>query len=791
MFGSVTPTRSPAHVVVLVLLAFTVLALAAPLAGAQDENQPPRVLAWNDLGMHCMDPDFSVFTILPPFNTINAQAIRQGQVVTSQQVLALTYEASADATGSINRTSIGKTNFWDFDALIFGVDLPLDVGLSGFGMPGPANIPQGMHADAAADWYQAEGIPITPFDDAFEENTYPLMKVRARTPGGVEVASTRTAAPVSFELECSLCHASNASPFAKPDAGWAFDPDPLKDDRYNILRLHDDRHVGQPLHAAAITAVGFDPAGLEATARGGQPILCAACHGTNALGAPGQPGISALTAALHGRHSTSLTPNGLALDEDPSRNSCFSCHPGRVTQCLRGAMGKAIDADGGHAMQCQSCHGGMATVGDPLRVGWLEQPSCQQCHTGTATNNAGAIRFASVFDAQGNPHVPADPIFATNADVPAAGFDLYRFSTGHGGLQCSACHGSTHAIYPTSFANDNVQSIEFQGHEGTISECSECHSKDTLETFLTGPHDMHPVGLKWAKSDHGDAAEQLGLGSCRACHGADLRSTELSRSHADRNFALGSGFGARTFFRGENVSCWACHDGPNDEDPTNNGAPVASNKQFATPNDTPLPIDLTVSDPQGNPLTYRIVKQPLHGSVALSGAAATYLPSGDYIGADSFTYAAYDGKLDSNLATVRLDVQAPACAGTIRAYGFGCPGGDGDLPVLSAAGCPSEGETLTISVRNGVGGGRAVALLGGGTGELGLKNGCVLRIAPLLPGMINFLLDGSGSGQGSADFDALIPVGVTGVTLTLQVFVIDDSVSNGYTSTNALEFVFP
>ncbi len=29
-----------------------------------------QVIGWNDLGMHCMDgTDFSVFSILPPYNT--------------------------------------------------------------------------------------------------------------------------------------------------------------------------------------------------------------------------------------------------------------------------------------------------------------------------------------------------------------------------------------------------------------------------------------------------------------------------------------------------------------------------------------------------------------------------------------------------------------------------------------------------------------------------------------------------------------------------------------------------
>jgi hypothetical protein len=122
-------------------------------------------------------------------------------------------------------------------------------------------------------------------------------------------------------------------------------------------------------------------------------------------------------------------------------------------------MGSAIAADGSMEMQCQSCHGNMSTVGTafPARIGWFMEPNCQACHTGTATSNAGQIRYTSVFtDTNGTVRVPADRTFATTANTPPTPFNLslYRFSMGHGGLQCSACHGSTHAEFPSSHAND-------------------------------------------------------------------------------------------------------------------------------------------------------------------------------------------------------------------------------------------------------------------------------------------------------------------------------------------------
>ena len=71
-----------------------------------------QVIGWNDLGMHCMDgTDFSVFSILPPYNTIHAQITHNGQLVTTSTGLSVTFEAIADPNGSINTTSADKINF--------------------------------------------------------------------------------------------------------------------------------------------------------------------------------------------------------------------------------------------------------------------------------------------------------------------------------------------------------------------------------------------------------------------------------------------------------------------------------------------------------------------------------------------------------------------------------------------------------------------------------------------------------------------------------------------------------
>src|SRR5512138_317751 len=54
------------------------------------------ILGWNNLGMHCMDSDYSIFSILPPYNTIESQLIVGGRLVTNGTVYTVTYEAVAD-----------------------------------------------------------------------------------------------------------------------------------------------------------------------------------------------------------------------------------------------------------------------------------------------------------------------------------------------------------------------------------------------------------------------------------------------------------------------------------------------------------------------------------------------------------------------------------------------------------------------------------------------------------------------------------------------------------------------
>ncbi len=635
------------------------------------------LLGWNNLGMHCMDSDYSVFSVLPPYNTIESQLVVDGKLVTNGAGYTVTYEAVADANGSFNATAMGKGNYYTFATALFGATLAPEAGLAGWSMPGVSNVPQSMLFEPTnqpaggvftkVNWFRAEGIPLSPYDDAHNKNPYPLMRVIARDAANQPIATNDIVLPVSDEMDCRACHASGTQAAAQPAAGWLWNGLPERDFRLNILRLHDEHQFAQhpALYQSALAARGFNSQGLyRGVVADNHPVLCAACHASEALGAPSYETIPPLTASVHSFHAHVQDPIlNTTLDHSDNRAACYRCHPGSTTKCLRGVMGGAIAADGDMEMQCQNCHGNMSAVGAPNRVGWFMEPTCQNCHSGTATHNNGQIRYTSVFETNGLPRVPVDSTFATSANTPAPGLSLYRFSAGHGGLQCSACHGSTHAEFPSTHANDNVRNQELQGHAGVMVECTACHVSMSVNstTAAGGPHGMHPIGPSWVSGHHDFI--QGNLAQCQACHGLDSRGTVLSRAQSPRTLTAGFDGGTVTLnlFRGATIGCYSCHNGPNNDSINNSVPPTVDVVSGNTLNSSPLSLMVTVTPPTA---TLRIITQPANGSLGVSNNILTYFPNEGFTGLDSFTYAAWDGAKNSNLATGTVAVaQGPFAIG--------------------------------------------------------------------------------------------------------------------------------
>ena len=546
-----------------------------------------KVLANNDLGMHCVDKDFSVFSILPPFNVLNAQVIAQDTtgkpVILNQNQVSLRYTAIADSSGSINSTSKGgKTNFWSYAAPLYGMNLAEGQGLLGLTMPADSANDLSKTSftwNANLNLFSATGIPIFPLDDALRSNPYPLMRVTAfDKASGSALGWVDPPLPVSDETTCSNCHASGKMAAKAPGVNWSGHPNLEIQSRTNVLLIHD-LHRGTNLI-------------------GSQPVLCASCHYSPALDLAGtgptgsQTGKPWMSATMHDFHAgikklddgtplydVAASVAGQAVPPS-NQQTCYQCHPGASTKCLRGAMTDAVT--------CQNCHGNMKAVGgsSPLksygpidlrttslnRKAWSDEPRCQSCHTGDAVDHMAAspngttmasdgIRFLQAWSSADS---AASPFLATNKRFAENDGHLFRHSKGHGGVACEGCHGSTHAIWPGDSAhpNDNLASNEIQGHVGTIAECSTCHKSGSLAMTMSGPHGLHNINdARWLTESGHPAFYKKDNSSCKTCHGNDLRGTVLSKALADRTFAIEGR--TVTVPKGQAIGCYTCHNGPN------------------------------------------------------------------------------------------------------------------------------------------------------------------------------------------------------------------------------------
>jgi subtilisin len=94
-----------------------------------------------------------------------------------------------------------------------------------------------------------------------------------------------------------------------------------------------------------------------------------------------------------------------------------------------------------------------------------------------------------------------------------------------------------------------------------------------------------------------------------------------------------------------------------------NGAPVANSQTVNVNKNTQQAITLSATDPNNDALAYTVVTQPTKGSVSGNPPNLFYIPNLDYIGPDSFTFKANDSALESNIATVTINIQDPAQQG--------------------------------------------------------------------------------------------------------------------------------
>jgi VCBS repeat-containing protein len=147
-----------------------------------------------------------------------------------------------------------------------------------------------------------------------------------------------------------------------------------------------------------------------------------------------------------------------------------------------------------------------------------------------------------------------------------------------------------------------------------------------------------------------------------------------------------------------------------------NDAPVADDQTVATDEDTTVPITLTASDADSDPLTFDLVTSPTNGTLSGSARDLTYTPDAEYSGPDRFSFSANDGTVDSNTAAVDITVHAvndpPVAAGDAYSVDE-----DGSLTVVAPGvlenDTDAEGEPLTSALVSDVSNGTLTLNLDG------------------------------------------------------------------------------
>lgn len=458
-------------------------------ATTSSTNSSYKVIATNDLGMHCACPDFGGFVLLPPYNTIRAQVIRRGSdpsVVSSGVSVSYSFAEENDASllaDPYYATWIDNAPkiFPGFQPVVNGKVQ----GLAGNGIEGTMTYNSTSHA------WVAEGIPAYPVvtgtskdvmsDPLGGPNRDPFLtaNITVKDTSGNVLATTSTVVPVAFGGCCS-CHLKLAV-----------------ENGYPATKEGSFEYLGY-LHGQNSSHIDFSKIDPDGDGKPG-PIRCSWCHWDPAMGESSAPGLEyvwpnfkilpganftysdvrisqySFSDVLHRFHSQNQT---VLTEFDPNiANDCYACHPGNGTNCYRGTH------KGKTAIWCSDCHGNLneRVATNQLSQPWQQStlPTCFSPSPGV--NSAFACHSSASIQSHTWPGL----------------FGQFINGSGHeGGILCESCHGEPHGLNPSTQPLDNVENANLQsfgnfptGVDQTyaIGVCNVCHTGRS-NTWNMPPH---------------------------------------------------------------------------------------------------------------------------------------------------------------------------------------------------------------------------------------------------------------------------------------------------------------
>ena len=241
-----------------------------------------KILANNDLGMHCTCPEFDFVTVLPPFNTFRAQVIAKSAsldptIVTDNAKFKLVYSVLENTDAKLKVDAYYQNWIKNAPKLFPGFN-PVRPdgtyqGLTGAGLSGEMS-----PVATAGGWWEVKGVPVYPVvtNTAADIMTDPLGGPK-RDPyltGQIQLVDRATNAvlatdqftvPVAYG-GCCTCHLTLAQSYGYPN------PTPLESFKVmGMLHAQNSSRID-------ISTIDPDHDGIPG------PIRCSQCHLDPAMG---------------------------------------------------------------------------------------------------------------------------------------------------------------------------------------------------------------------------------------------------------------------------------------------------------------------------------------------------------------------------------------------------------------------------------------------------------------------------------------------------------------------------
>lgn len=552
---------------------------------------PWRVLAANDLGMHCADLDYQVFSILPPFNVVHAQVLATGTATAKPRLLSNTeadvaYRATSSSVdpagaGSINTTSSlspagAKSNFW-----------------------APALLPNGRTGTLGGLAYRVlyPGAVLDLFAPIPPETGLPVpdpAKLPALAAGQQKMPSPSNVAQLFGRFDTNLPFFANF-PFGTTvvAANW------FSADGIPILPVDDaGRTNPYPLMRVQAVTKGANPntaANVRASVDIVLPVAseadCRNCHN----GVDGRASVFASVTKYANGTLWPIAQESDAPGPDKINNASkinilrlhdakwgprYTSSAGAPTPCVSGVESSCLDKR--RAIQCSQCHYSPAL--DLAQVGPINEPTVgvngrqQTRHISMSrAMHANHGQYADLFppmplpkSAGRTPSVQADILDRTCYQChPGKQAKCLRGAMGAGGVVCQDCHGDMKQVgndFTAGFATGAGADLTKRVPWAVEPKCQSCHVGDakTVSTMNRSDFIVAPDGIRNLMA--------YGRSSASASAVTIIASPASRFAENQKLYRLSKGHGG--------VACQGCHGSTHAEWPNPN--PVANDNIAAS-----------------------------------------------------------------------------------------------------------------------------------------------------------------------------------------------------------------